>query len=137
MPTVNGLLESALYVADVGRSADFYQRVFGFRRLVSEAHFCAFDVAGRQVLLLFERGGSTSPTRLPGGLIPPHDGRGTLHFAFAIAADELEAWERWLASKQVAIESRVDWQGGGVSLYFRDPDGHLVELATPGLWSIY
>jgi catechol 2,3-dioxygenase-like lactoylglutathione lyase family enzyme len=137
MPSVNGLLESALYVADVGRSAEFYQRVFGFRRLVSEANFCAFDVAGRQVLLLFERGGSTSPTRLPGGVIPPHDGRGTLHFAFAIAADELETWERWLSSQQVAIESRVDWQGGGVSLYFRDPDSHLVELATPGLWSIY
>jgi len=133
MPNVNGLLESALYVADVGRSAEFYQRVFGFRRLVSEPRFCAFDVAGRQVLLLFERGGSTSPTRLSGGVIPPHDGRGTLHFAFAIAADELEAWERWLLSEQVAIESRVAWQSGGVSLYFRDPDDHLVELATPGL----
>ncbi|MEX2121569.1 MAG: VOC family protein [Pirellulales bacterium] len=137
MPNVTGLLESALYVADVGRSAEFYQRVFGFRRLVSEPRFCAFDVAGRQVLLLFERGGSTSPTRLSGGVIPPHDGRGTLHFALAIADDELEAWERWLSSQQVAIESRVDWQGGGVSLYFRDPDSHLVELATPGLWSIY
>ncbi|MEX0711565.1 MAG: VOC family protein [Pirellulales bacterium] len=137
MPTVNGLLESALYVADVGRSAEFYQRVFGFRRLVSEANFSAFDVAGRQVLLLFERGGSARPTRLSGGVIPPHDGRGTLHFAFAIAADELETWERWLSSEQVAIESRVDWPGGGVSLYFRDPDNHLVELATPGLWSIY
>ena len=23
------------------------------------------------------------------------------------------------------------------SIYFRDPDGHLLELATPGLWSVY
>src|SRR6266702_2021059 len=26
---------------------------------------------------------------------------------------------------------------GGSSIYFRDPDNHSVELATPGLWSIY
>jgi len=26
---------------------------------------------------------------------------------------------------------------GGHSIYFRDPDGHLLELATPGLWAIY
>ncbi len=26
---------------------------------------------------------------------------------------------------------------GGTSLYFRDPDGHLLELVTPGIWSIY
>jgi catechol 2,3-dioxygenase-like lactoylglutathione lyase family enzyme len=31
----------------------------------------------------------------------------------------------------------MEWPRGGTSLYFRDPDGHLVELATPGLWSIY
>jgi catechol 2,3-dioxygenase-like lactoylglutathione lyase family enzyme len=26
---------------------------------------------------------------------------------------------------------------GGHSIYFRDPDGHLLELATPGLWAGY
>ncbi len=25
----------------------------------------------------------------------------------------------------------------GASAYFRDPDRHLIELATPGVWSIY
>jgi hypothetical protein len=26
---------------------------------------------------------------------------------------------------------------GGASLYSRDPDGHLLELITPGCWAIY
>jgi hypothetical protein len=35
------------------------------------------------------------------------------------------------------VESKVVWPLGGHSLYFRDPDNHVVELATPGIWSIY
>ena len=31
----------------------------------------------------------------------------------------------------------MNWERGGQSIYFRDPDGHLVELATPGIWAIY
>jgi hypothetical protein len=26
---------------------------------------------------------------------------------------------------------------GGEALYFRDPDGHLLEVVTPGIWNIY
>ena len=70
-------------------------------------------------------------------MIPPHGGRGQLHLAFAIAAGDLEAWEQWLAARGVTLESKVRWGRGGTSLYFRDPDQHLVELATPGLWTIY
>jgi catechol 2,3-dioxygenase-like lactoylglutathione lyase family enzyme len=57
--------------------------------------------------------------------------------AFAIAADELPAWEQRLAEHGVAIESRVRWSRGGVSLYVRDPAGHSIELATPGVWAVY
>jgi catechol 2,3-dioxygenase-like lactoylglutathione lyase family enzyme len=42
-----------------------------------------------------------------------------------------------LAEHGVGIESEVQWDLGGTSLYFRDPDGHSVELATPGVWPIY
>jgi catechol 2,3-dioxygenase-like lactoylglutathione lyase family enzyme len=42
-----------------------------------------------------------------------------------------------LASGGVTIEARNNWERGGRSIYFRDPDGHLLELATPGLWSVY
>jgi len=133
-PPVTGLLETALYVADVARSRDFYQDLFGFEAMVSEERICALDVAPNQVLLLFRRGGTLKPVQTPGGVIPAHDGGGEQHFAFGIPADSLAEWEAYLIGKGIEIESRVDWPQGGTSLYFRDPDRLAVELATPGIW---
>jgi hypothetical protein len=89
------------------------------------------------VLLLFLRGHSLETVQLPGGTIPPHDGNGPVHITFSIAADELAVWEERLKAKDIAIEGRTKWPRGGESIYFRDPDGHLLELATPGLWAGY
>ena len=89
------------------------------------------------MLLLFAKGATLETVRLPGGTIPPHDGSGRLHVAFAVAEADLPAWERRLAEAGVEIVGRTDWPRGGRSVYFRDPDGHLVELATPGLWPNY
>ncbi len=137
MPTLNGVLETALYVEDLDRAARFYRDVFRLEVIEADQRLCAFNVAGRQVLLLFLKGGTSTPVAIPGGIIPPHDGSGHLHVAFSIPASELPAWEKWLQENDLKIESRVRWPEGGVSLYLRDPDGHLVELATPGVWSIY
>ena len=137
-PPVTGVLETALYVADLDRAAAFYAGLFGWRVLLDEpGRLRALDVAGRQVLLLFRAGASDRPNPVPGGVVPPHDARGRLHVAFAIPADALDAWEARLAERGVAVEARVAAERGGTSLYFRDPDGHLVELATPGLWETY
>jgi catechol 2,3-dioxygenase-like lactoylglutathione lyase family enzyme len=136
-PPVTGLLETGLYVDDVARSRAFYTRLFGFPVLVEDDRLCALDVRGRAVLLLFRKGGTTETVHIPGGAIPGHDGHGTLHYAFAIAAVDLEAWLRRLEAEEVPVESRVAWPRGGISLYFRDPDQHLVELATPGVWATY
>ena len=89
---------------------------------------------GRIDLLLFRRGATTNGVRWPGGWIPPHDGQGPLHVALGVAREHLDAWERWLAQHGVSVESRVGWDRGGRSLYFRDPGGHSVELVTPGTW---
>jgi catechol 2,3-dioxygenase-like lactoylglutathione lyase family enzyme len=94
-------------------------------------------VGGRSVLLLFRRGATLETVKLPGGTIPPHDGHGPLHIAFAVAADDLAAWQRRLQEERIPIEGRTMWPRGGESLYVRDPDGHLLEFATPGLWTIY
>lgn len=137
MPSLTGLLESSLYVEDVARSTDFYQKVLGFEVIVQDDRFCALNVAGKQVLLVFRRGATTAPMEIPGGIIPPHDGGGTDHLAFSISAETWDPWSVSLTSHGVVIESVVEWPRGGRSLYFRDPDQHLVELVTPGCWPIY
>jgi len=134
---ITGVLESSIYVDDVPRSAEFYRRIFGFERLEGDDRFCALSVAGRQVFLIFKKGGTLQPMPLPGGVLPPHDGSGQTHFAFSVPAADLAAWEERLAQNAIAIESRISWPRGGHSIYFRDPDGHLVELITPGCWTIY
>ena len=96
----------------------------------------AFDAGEGTVLLLFRRG-HTHPLQTDGGLVPGHDGSGAAHLAFAIDRDEVPGWELHLHALGVEVESRVTWARGGLSLYFRDPDGRSVELATPGTWPSY
>ena len=137
-PRVSRQLESSLYVADLDRSAAFYRRVFGFEELLREERMVGLAVPGGSVLLLFRRGGSVQPSQVPGGTIPAHDGQGTLHLCFAVPVSALEEWERHLAALGIPLESRVSPQSfGGTSLYFRDPDGHSLEVAVPGLWAVY
>ena len=64
-PALSGLLETSLYVDDVGRAAEFYRSLFGFEILVQDERFCGMSVAGKQVLLLFQKGSATSVTNAP------------------------------------------------------------------------
>jgi catechol 2,3-dioxygenase-like lactoylglutathione lyase family enzyme len=137
VPKLSGLLETALYVSDLEESRQFYQRIFGFECLLEDHRMCALQVPGSGVLLLFKHGGSLQPSQVPGGMIPAHGGSGVLHLCFAIPVASLEDWTRHLAAQEVEVESRVRQAFGGISLYFRDPDGHSVEVATPGLWANY
>src|SRR5947209_809598 len=137
---VSGILETALYVVDVPRAAEFYRRLFGFPTLLESERLIALDVAGQSVLLLFREGGTNEPFAVPGGggVIPPHGGSpGGYHFAFSIAPEDVEAWQRRFEAEGVAVESVVSWPGGAKSIYFRDPDGNLAELITSGFWSTY
>ena len=134
---VSGILETALYVADPATSAAFYKQMFGFDTLLETGRLVALNVAGRDVLLLFRKGVTEERAALPGGIIPGHGATGRSHLAFSIAAEDLQPWRERLAGEGVALEGSVDWPGGARSLYFRDPDQHLVELITRGFWAIY
>ena len=132
-PRVNGIVETSLYVDDVARAAEFYQRIFGFPVIEStdkpvraDTRLSALRAGDRSVLLLFKKGGTKDT-----------DASGSIHVAFAVDRKQLLEWERWLTQQGVAIESRETWKYGGESVYFRDPDGHLLELVTPGVWTIY
>jgi catechol 2,3-dioxygenase-like lactoylglutathione lyase family enzyme len=130
-PKTNGILESSLYVSDLARSVRFYEGTFDFRVIRDFGERgCAMQAGPRQVLLLFKKRASRT-------IQSPHDGDGELHLAFAIPCDELATWESWVKTRGIPLEEKREWELGGWSLYFRDPDRHLIEVATPGTWSIY
>jgi catechol 2,3-dioxygenase-like lactoylglutathione lyase family enzyme len=137
MPKLSRVLETALYVANLDKAAAFYADVMGLSCIHADHRMRAYDVGGNGVLLLFPQGGSLQSIETPGGSIPPHDGSGPMHVAFSIVADELEAWQDHLKAMGVVLQARTEWPRGGVSIYFRDPDDHLLEIATPGLWQGY
>jgi catechol 2,3-dioxygenase-like lactoylglutathione lyase family enzyme len=137
MARISAVVETCLYVEDLQRARQFYVEVLGLEAMVDEPRFCALNVSGRSVLLLFEQGQLLQAHPLPGGTIPPHDGSGPVHVGFSIDAADFTAWETRLREYGTSIESAVVWPRGGKSMYFRDPDQHLVELLTPGVWAIY
>jgi catechol 2,3-dioxygenase-like lactoylglutathione lyase family enzyme len=132
---VNGILESALYFDDLEKAARFYTDLFEFETLVHSERLVALNVAGRQVLLLFQKESSVGPITLPdGGIIPSHDGSGPVHLAFSIDSDKYDYWQILLTERHIKIESTVEFNKGK-SIYFRDTESHLIELATPGIWN--
>jgi catechol 2,3-dioxygenase-like lactoylglutathione lyase family enzyme len=137
VPRIEGLLETALYVDDMARSVGFFRDVMGLSTMIETERLTAFDSGRQGVLLIFQRGASTEDMPNEGGVVPGHDGSGPLHMAFAIAADSYEEWHRHLAEAGVKIRGEMRWPRGGRSLYFEDPDGHVLEVATPGLWPNY
>jgi catechol 2,3-dioxygenase-like lactoylglutathione lyase family enzyme len=138
MPKLDGILETCIHTDDMVRAKAFYEGVLELESIYSDNRLTAYSVAGRDVLLVFRKGATGDATIMPGGgIIPGHGGNGALHVAFAVGKDQLAEWEAKLASRGVAIEGVHTWTRGGRSIYFRDPDGHLLELATPGLWSVY
>jgi len=138
MPQLDRVLESVLYTADMQRARAFFENVLELQPLTTGDRMTAYAL-GPSMLLLFQQGATDETVHLPKhmGTIPPHDGQGRQHLALAIGTDELDVWTQHLAQHQVAVEGRTHWPRGGESIYFRDPDEHLLELATPGIWPLH
>jgi len=130
---ITGLHHITLLVADVERSLAFYRNVLGLRLVKQTVN--DDDSSARHLIFGDEDG-------RPGTLItcleyPDLDqgtvGRGsTHHFALAVESEaELAAWRDYLVSRGIPATEVMD-RSDFKSLYVRDPDGHIVEIATRG-----
>jgi glyoxylase I family protein len=126
---ITGIHHITLLVENVERSLAFYRNVLGMR-LVEQTvndddrnarHFIFGDADGRALVTCLEY------PDLDEGKV----GRGsTHHFALAVESEaELNAWKQYLTEKGIPTTDVMD-RTGAKSIYLRDPDGHIVEIAN-------
>lgn len=131
---LTGLHHLTAIVRDLDRTTAFYRDLLGLR-LVREG--ASDDDPGARHFW-FALGDGASPGHLLSFLeypaMPPATtGTGAVqHFAFTVeSADEQVAWRDYLRERGVEC-TEVFERGGFRSIYLRDPDGHIVEVATRG-----
>jgi glyoxalase family protein len=131
--SIQGLHHITLVSADAQRTVDFYTQVLGLR-LVKQTvnfddpgsyHLYFGDATGRpgSVVTFFEWPGAANGALGIGG---------THHFALAVRdRDALLKWKRRLTDAGLTVEGPLD-RHYFTSIYFRDPDGTILEIATVG-----
>lgn len=121
---ISGLDHFVLTVASVEETCAFYQGLLGFERI---------DIAGRPTALAFA--GQKINVHEAGREFEPKAGRPTPGSGdFCLITDRpLDELCAVLAANGVAVElgpvERIGARGPMMSVYFRDPDGNLVEVA--------
>jgi glyoxylase I family protein len=125
---IAGIHHITLLVSDLDRSLAFYRNVLGLRlvkQTVNEddkaaRHFIFGDADGMLITCL-------EYPDLEEGKV----GRGsTHHFALSVESQaELAAWKQYLDEKGIPTTDLMD-RGDFRSIYLRDPDGHIVEIAA-------
>jgi catechol 2,3-dioxygenase-like lactoylglutathione lyase family enzyme len=132
-PRLGGLHHVTLICRDVDRAVEFYGDLLGMRlveRTVNEddrgaRHLLFGDDEGRAGTLVT----CLEYPELDEGTV----GRGsTHHFAMAVESEqELVAWRDYLRSRGIPCTEVME-RAHFKSIYLRDPDGHILELATGG-----
>lgn len=130
---IAGIHHITLICQSLERSTAFYRNLLGMRMVKQTVNE---DDSGARHLFFGDEQGA------PGTLItcleyPQLDegsvGRGsTHHFALTVESEEeLEGWRGYLTAQGVSCTEVMD-RTFFKSVYLRDPDGHIVELATAG-----
>lgn len=125
------ILETCLYVDDLDAAERFYTVVLGLPLVERQDDRHVFFRCGRSMLLLFSANATASTTT-----VPPHGAQGPGHVAFAVKEDDLGDWRKRLERCKVDIEQVIEWPQGGCSIYFRDPAGNSLEIASVRIWGL-
>ena len=134
---VKSILETCLYAENLDEIELFYGEVLGLEPFSKRKGRSVFFRCGEAVLLYFNPNNTSQiPVEVEGQKIPLHGAKGEGHICFKIKEEEIDQWRDWLQSKGVEIESEVKWSTGSSSLYFRDPAGNCLEVASPLLWGL-
>ena len=127
-PKLTGVLETVLYFSDEEKTQRFYLEVLGFRLVGREPGRSLFFRAGKSVFLLFQAGET-----LKGNTLPPHGATGSVHTCFVVPPNEYENWKAYLTDQGIPVIQQVEWPLG-LSFYFHDPYGNLLEIANNDIW---
>lgn len=133
-PKITGVLEAALYAADLDRAEAFYHGVLNMEVVLRLEQRHVFFRAGQTILLVFNPEETAKPsqnTRMP---VPAHGAHGPGHVCFRASRDEISRWRAHVLDQGIAVDAEFDWPNGARSLYIRDPAGNSVEFAEPHLW---
>ena len=130
-PQIPRILETSLYADDLDQAELFYTTVLGLKLFAKEPDRHVFFRCGDQMLLIFNPARTIKETE-----VAPHGATGPGHVAFAVPMTELDQWAARLRLANIRIEKEVTWPKGGRSLYFRDPAGNCLELASPLVWGM-
>jgi catechol 2,3-dioxygenase-like lactoylglutathione lyase family enzyme len=127
-----GFAELVLVVADVAKAADFYERVVGLEPEHRMGEEWAWFWAGRPGVpqrLALRKGSLLFEEHSP---LPEGHRFGTVHYAFDVAPEDLEAAVARVRSAGVEVYGPVDFDWmNAQSYYFYDPDGNLLEFWSP------
>jgi glyoxylase I family protein len=130
---LTGIHHVTVLCKDMRRTVGFYRNLLGMRVV---KHTVSHDDPNARHLFFGDAEGR--PGTLVTCLEYPQLEAGkvglgsTHHFALAVeSAEELEAWRAYLSSRGVPCSEVLD-RTYFKSIYFRDPDGHIIELATRG-----
>ena len=129
------ILETVVYCPDLDAAREFYEGIVGLEIVSVEPDRHLFYQVGNSMLLVFNpRNTREATVHIADQTIPLHGADGASHFAFRVEWSQFDAIKSNLNQNGVAIESEIEWPGGGHSIYCRDPAGNSVEFATRSLW---
>ena len=124
-----GIKETSLYVNDPDTTEQFYSEKLGFTVISKVEGRHVFFRVGNNLLLCFIAEATEADSNLPA-----HYGKGQMHVAFEVPKAEYEGYKQWIRSLGIDIEHEQHWHGEYYSFYFRDPDGHSLEIVPSGMW---